>query len=210
MKFRTNKVAALLLGARERHAVGEQLRRFGCKRGGRYGVPNQHGGHRRDHPGVYLNRDGFDEPGFHLDLYLCLHARGHSRDSQPGSNYGGELHVWADGEWRQHRHVDNRPASADNTLSYSAPALSNFPNPIPTITFTAAAAANTNKKGTVTVGLDTGIRVSVTPATATMPVGLNPAQEVQFTASFLNVSPANVSPKWAVMQPVAGVEHHDL
>jgi DNA-binding beta-propeller fold protein YncE len=94
--------------------------------------------------------------------------------------------------------------TADNTLSYSAPALSNFPNPIPTITFTAAAAANTSKKGTVVVGLDTGIRVSVTPATATMPVGLNPAQEVQFTASFLNVSPADASPKWAVMQPVAG------
>jgi hypothetical protein len=94
--------------------------------------------------------------------------------------------------------------SADNTLSYTAPALTNFPNPVPTITFTATAAADTHKTGTVVVSLDTGIRVSVTPTTATAPVGLNPAQQIQFTASFLNISPANANPKWAVMQPVAG------
>jgi len=106
---------------------------------------------------------------------------------------GGSIGTWTTNQ-----------TTADNSLSYTAPALSNFPNPIPTITFTAVAAANTAKKGTAVVGLDTGIRVSVTPSTATMPVGLNPAQQVQFTASFLNISPANANPKWAVMQPVAG------
>lgn len=95
------------------------------------------------------------------------------------------------------------PTSSSNVLTYTAPSLSNFPNPIPIITFTATADAAHNKKGTAVVGLDSGIRVSITPTTATVPVGLTPAQQVQFTPSFLNVSPANANPQWQVMQPVA-------
>jgi hypothetical protein len=96
------------------------------------------------------------------------------------------------------------PTSATNVLTYTAPTLANFPNPIPTITFTATADANHSKTGTATVFLDTGIRVSITPSTATAPVGLNPAQQVKFTASFLNVPPVNPAPMWKVEQPVAG------
>ena len=96
------------------------------------------------------------------------------------------------------------PTAPSNVLTYTAPSLSNFPNPIPVITFTATADADTKKTGTAVLAMDTGIRVSVTPTTATVPVGLTPAQQVQFTASFLNVSPANANAQWAVMQPVAG------
>jgi hypothetical protein len=92
--------------------------------------------------------------------------------------------------------------TANNTLSYTAPALTNFPNPIPTITFTAAAAANTNKKGTAVVTLDTGIRIAVSPTTATAPVGLTPAQQIQFSANLASGPPTGLN--WAVMQPVAG------
>jgi len=106
---------------------------------------------------------------------------------------GGSIGTWT-----------STPTAATNVLTYTSPPLTKFPNPIPTITFTAAATAATNKKGTAVVTLDTGIRASVTPATATVPVGLSPAQQVQFTASFLNVPPVNPSPTWAVMQPVTG------
>jgi hypothetical protein len=105
---------------------------------------------------------------------------------------GGSLGTWT-----------TTPTSPSNVLTYTAPTLAKFPNPIPTITFTATADADHKKTGTAVVTLDTGIRVSVTPSTATMPVGLKPAQVVQFTADFLNVSPANAKPVWKVMQPVA-------
>jgi hypothetical protein len=95
------------------------------------------------------------------------------------------------------------PTAPSNVLTYTAPTLSNFPSPIPTITFTATADADKKKTGTAVMTLDTGIRVGVTPATATVPVGLNPAQQVQFTLDFLNVSPASANPQVAVMQPVA-------
>jgi hypothetical protein len=96
------------------------------------------------------------------------------------------------------------PTAPSNVLTYTAPSLTNFPNPIPTITFTATADADKKKTGSAVMTMDTGIRVSATPATATVPVGLSPAQQVQFTGSFLNVSPANANPQWVVMQPVAG------
>ncbi|HYA64405.1 MAG TPA: hypothetical protein VED66_14475 [Candidatus Sulfotelmatobacter sp.] len=92
--------------------------------------------------------------------------------------------------------------TVNNTLSYSAPTLQNFPNPIPVITFTAAAEADKKKTGTATVSLDTGIRISVTPLTATAPVGLNPAQQIQFTATLANSAPLGLN--WQVMQPVIG------
>jgi hypothetical protein len=95
------------------------------------------------------------------------------------------------------------PTSPSNVLTYTAPALSEFPNPIPTITFKATADANKNKTGTALMSLDTGIRTSVTPSTATVPTEITPAQQVQFTADFLNVSPASANPQWRVVQPVA-------
>jgi DNA-binding beta-propeller fold protein YncE len=91
--------------------------------------------------------------------------------------------------------------SVNNTLSYTSPPLTSFPNPIPTITFTAAAAANTGKKGTAVVSLDTGIRIAVSPTTATVPVGITPAQQVQFTATLATGAPLGLN--WKVMQPVA-------
>ncbi len=106
---------------------------------------------------------------------------------------GGTVGTWTD-----------TPTAATNVLTYTAPTLSNFPNPIPQLTFTATADADKKKTGTTVITLDSGIRVSVTPTTATVPVGLSPAQQVQFTASFLNAPPVNPSPTWAVMQPVAG------
>lgn len=92
--------------------------------------------------------------------------------------------------------------STDNTLSYTAPQLTNFPNPIPIITFTAAATANKNKKGTATVTMDTGIRVAITPNTAAAPVGVTPAQIIPFTATLASGPPFNIN--WKVMQPVVG------
>ena len=106
---------------------------------------------------------------------------------------GGTVGTWTD-----------TPTAATNVLTYTAPTLSNFPNPIPQLTFTASADADKKKTGTAVITLDSGIRVSVTPTTATVPVGLNPAQQVQFTTSFLNAPPVNPSPTWAVMQPVTG------
>jgi hypothetical protein len=96
------------------------------------------------------------------------------------------------------------PSSTNSVLTYTAPALANMPNPIPTITFTAAATANTSKKGTAVVSLDTGIRTSISPATATVPTEVTPNQQVIFTADFLNVSPASANAQWKLVQPVSG------
>jgi len=95
-------------------------------------------------------------------------------------------------------------SSTNNVLTYTAPPLSSFPNPIPTITFTAVADANKNKKGTAVVTLDTGIRTAISPSTATVPTEVSPAQQVQFTADFLNVSPASANAQWRLVQPVSG------
>jgi DNA-binding beta-propeller fold protein YncE len=84
-------------------------------------------------------------------------------------------------------------------LTYTAPALSAFPNPAPTITFTAQADANKSKTGTAAITLDSGIRVSVTPSSVTAPVGITPAQKLSLSASFLN-SPAT-GQQWKLVQP---------
>ena len=89
--------------------------------------------------------------------------------------------------------------NGSNVLTYTAPSLSNFPNPIPTITFTATADAAKSKTATATVNLDSGIRVSVTPATATVPVGLTPNQTVSFSASLQNSPALNL--QWKLVQP---------
>ena len=92
--------------------------------------------------------------------------------------------------------------TTNNTLSYTAPALSKFPNPIPIITFTAAPAANTKKTGTAVVNLDTGIRIGVSPNSATAPVGITPAQQIAFSAQLASGPPVNLN--WKIMQPVVG------
>jgi hypothetical protein len=79
-------------------------------------------------------------------------------------------------------------ANSSNVLTYTAPVLADFPNPVPLLTFKATADADKNKTGTATVGLDSGIRVSITPNSATVPVGLTPAQTVVFVPSFLNAN----------------------
>jgi DNA-binding beta-propeller fold protein YncE len=93
-------------------------------------------------------------------------------------------------------------ANGSNVLTYTAPSLANFPNPAPILTFTATADADTKKTGTAAVGLDSGIRVSVSPSTATVPVGLTPNQSVTFSASLQNSPPLNL--QWKVVQPSQG------
>jgi DNA-binding beta-propeller fold protein YncE len=89
--------------------------------------------------------------------------------------------------------------NGSNVLTYTAPTLANFPNPVPVLTFTATSDADKKKTNTATIGLDSGIRVSVTPSTVTVPVGLTPAQQVSFSPSFLNASP--VGQQWHLVQP---------
>ena len=78
--------------------------------------------------------------------------------------------------------------NGSNVLTYTAPDLADFPNPVPVLTFAATADADKKKTGTATVNLDSGIRVSITPTSATVPVGLTPAQTVVFVPSFLNAN----------------------
>jgi hypothetical protein len=89
-----------------------------------------------------------------------------------------------------------------NVLTYTAPPLASYPQPAPVITLTATSTAEKNKSGTGTVHLDSGIRASITPATATVPVGLNPAATTKFTQTFLNDNGVNAT--WLVTQPVTG------
>jgi len=89
-----------------------------------------------------------------------------------------------------------------NVLTYTAPPLDKFPNPLPTITLTASADASPKKTGTGTVLLDSGIRLSISPLTAPVVVGLTPAQTEQFIASSPNTPPTNLA--WLVTQPTAG------
>src|SRR5215467_203214 len=89
-----------------------------------------------------------------------------------------------------------------NVLTYTAPPLASYPQPAPVITLTATSTAEKNKSGKGTVNLDSGIRASITPSTATVPVGLNPAATTKFTPSFLNDN--GVDATWLVTQPVIG------
>jgi hypothetical protein len=89
--------------------------------------------------------------------------------------------------------------NGSNVLTYTAPSLSNFPNPIPIISFIATADADHSKTGTGQVGLDSGIRVSVTPTAATVPVGITPALTATFAPSFQNSPPLNA--QFRLVQP---------
>jgi len=80
--------------------------------------------------------------------------------------------------------------NGSNVLTYTAPSLGSFPSPIPQVTFTAAADADKKKTGTGIADLDSGIRVSISPLTATVPVGITPAQTASFNPSLLNTNPS--------------------
>lgn len=82
--------------------------------------------------------------------------------------------------------------NGSNVLTYTAPSLSNFPNPIPQVIFTATADADKKKTATGIADLDTGIRVSILPLTATVPVGITPPQTASFNASLQNTNPSTV------------------
>ena len=89
--------------------------------------------------------------------------------------------------------------NGSNVLTYTAPSLGSFPNPIPQVTFTAAADADKKKTAAGIADLDSGIRVSILPLTATVPVGITPAQTASFNASLLNTNPSTVAFK--LVQP---------
>jgi len=91
-------------------------------------------------------------------------------------------------------------ANGSNVLTYTAPTLENFPKPFkPVLTFTAKADADNKKTGTATVGLDSGIRVSISPTTATVPVGIMPPVQQTFQVTFQNSPPLNV--QYKLVQP---------
>jgi DNA-binding beta-propeller fold protein YncE len=89
-----------------------------------------------------------------------------------------------------------------NVITYTAPPLSAYPQPAPVITLTATSTAEKTKTGAGTVSLDSGIRASITPSSATVPVGLKIPATVKFTASFLNDNGTDAT--WLVTQPVLG------
>ena len=89
--------------------------------------------------------------------------------------------------------------NGSNVLTFTAPALSNFPSPPPTLTFTAEADADTKKTATAIVTLDSGIRASLTPSTVTIPVGLTPAATEVFQPSLENSPGVNL--QWNLVQP---------
>jgi DNA-binding beta-propeller fold protein YncE len=79
------------------------------------------------------------------------------------------------------------------TVTYTAPAT--VPNPPPTVTITATSNANKKKTGTAAIALDSGIRVGVNPATATVATSSN----FQFTASLTtDTTPNDVT--WLLVQ----------
>jgi DNA-binding beta-propeller fold protein YncE len=89
--------------------------------------------------------------------------------------------------------------NGSNVLTYTAPSLAKFPSPAPTLTFTATADADKKKTATATVGLDSGIRISITPPAATVPVGITPAPTELFRATLENSPGLNL--QWLVTQP---------
>jgi len=125
-----------------------------------------------------------------VDLFVCVYrvandggAESHAV-TQGAVHFGSTVNGGSIGTWT------TSSTNGSNVLTYTAPSLSNFPNPIPIISFIATADADHKKTGTGQVGLDSGIRVSITPLTATVPVGITPAQTASFNASLLNTNPS--------------------
>jgi DNA-binding beta-propeller fold protein YncE len=82
------------------------------------------------------------------------------------------------------------------TVTYTAPA--SVPNPPPTITITGTSNADKKKTGTATITLDSGIRVTIIPATATVATG----SSFQFHPTLTN-DPLPNDVTWLVMQATA-------
>jgi len=82
------------------------------------------------------------------------------------------------------------------TVTYTAPAT--VPNPPPTISIVATSNANKKKTGTATVTLDSGIRVTMSPLTATVGTG----SSFQFHAT-LTTDPIPNDVTWLVTQATA-------
>lgn len=81
----------------------------------------------------------------------------------------------------------------DTTVTFTAPAT--VPNPPPTITVTATSNADKKKTGTSIITLDSGIRATVNPTTATVATGAN----FQFTATLTtDTTPNDVT--WLLVQ----------
>jgi len=90
--------------------------------------------------------------------------------------------------------------STDTTVvTFTAPALANFPTVLPAITLTATADADKKKTGTAAINLDSGIRVSVTPTTVNIPVGVTPAVTERFIVTLLNASATDI--QYRLVQP---------
>jgi YVTN family beta-propeller protein len=83
-------------------------------------------------------------------------------------------------------------STTDTTITYTAPAL--VQNPAHTITLTATANADPKKTGTAQIAIDSGIRVSVTPTTATIGTG----EQFKFTDSVTNDTTPPKGVTWAV------------
>src|SRR5690348_16640508 len=83
-------------------------------------------------------------------------------------------------------------STTDTTITYTAPAL--VQNPLHTITLTATATADAKKTGTATIIVDSGIRVGVTPTTATIGTG----EKFKFTDAVTNDTNPAKGVTWAV------------
>jgi DNA-binding beta-propeller fold protein YncE len=90
--------------------------------------------------------------------------------------------------------------STDTTVvTFTAPALSNFPTVLPAITLTATADADKKKTGTAAINLDSGIRVAITPTTVNIPVGVTPAVTERFIVTLLNAAATDI--QYRLVQP---------
>lgn len=83
-------------------------------------------------------------------------------------------------------------STTDTTITYTAPAL--VQNPLHTISLIATANADTKKTGTAMIIVDSGIRVSVTPTTATIGTG----ESFKFTDAVVNDTTPPKGVTWAV------------
>ncbi len=84
-------------------------------------------------------------------------------------------------------------SQADTTVTYTAPAT--VPNPTPAITITATSNQNKKKTGTAAISLDSGVRVTVNPTTATVATNAT----FQFTATLTtDTTPNDVT--WLLVQ----------
>jgi DNA-binding beta-propeller fold protein YncE len=93
--------------------------------------------------------------------------------------------------------IVNTSTTVDSTATFTAPKIFPDPKKFPNllITITATSKANTTKTGTATVSIDSGIRIQLIPATAT--VGTSSTQ--QFIAEdFNNIVIPNTQITWAV------------